>query len=69
MSQALKLHSKYKTEISTGTIANQLPLCKDGISEYPLFTRYPEYIVTYQARMRDKIFLEEEEIRRKEQLL
>ena len=44
---AFKLHLKYKEDIVTGNIANNLPLSKDGSLEYPAFSRYPEYIVTH----------------------
>lgn len=47
MALGIKLHSKYKEEIITGNIANNLPISKDCDQEYPAFSRYPEYIVTY----------------------
>jgi hypothetical protein len=39
------------------------------VDQYPLFTRYPEQVAISQVRIREKIFLEEEELARKHQLL
>ena len=65
----MKLHQKYSQSIFCGTIANNLPLIKDGGGEYPLFTRYPELIVDSNAKLKEKIALEEEEIVKKQRLL
>jgi hypothetical protein len=42
-----------------------LPLIKEGMGEYPQFTRYPEIIATSNAKLKEKIAFEEEEIHKK----
>lgn len=45
---ALKLHSVHKNTICLGVVSSyNLPICKDGMGEYPIFNRYPEVIVSY----------------------
>ncbi len=57
MAMAFVLHNKYKHDIITGNnITSYLPLQKEGQTEYPLFNRYPEHIISHQARIREKIY-------------
>jgi len=58
------LHRKHKEEIFSGSCAKMIPF-----KEYPIFTRYPEVVATYNASLRKKLLEEEDEIKRKEELL
>ena len=61
------MHQAHKATLFTGTLTQALPM--QVVDQYPLFTRYPEQVAISQVRIREKIFLEEEELARKHQLL
>lgn len=37
--------------------------------QYPAFTKYPHHVIEYQSKIREKALQEEEDLKRKEDLL
>ena len=69
MKNALRLFNKYKdnNDVFIGSLADYLPLPSGG--GYPVFKNYPNDSVEYSAQQRAKILLEEEQAKKKAQML
>ncbi|KAI8894406.1 WD40-repeat-containing domain protein [Globomyces pollinis-pini] len=57
---------KTPTELDVSSFISSFKPMEHG--EYPIFNQYPQFIVNYQTRMKDKIRQEEQEYLRKRQL-
>lgn len=60
---AYKLAESTPSSLSSASFVAPFTPCLQG--EYPMFNKYPEFIVNYQSKMKDKIRKEEDEYIRK----
>jgi uncharacterized protein YjiS (DUF1127 family) len=60
---AYKLSDSTPASLSAASFVSSFTPCPSG--EYPVFNKYPEFIVNYQSKMKDKIRKEEDEYIRK----
>ncbi|KAL2919956.1 hypothetical protein HK105_200022 [Polyrhizophydium stewartii] len=63
LKEAYRLQSVTPTSLAPSTFLAPFTPCLRG--EYPIFNKYPEFIVNYQSQMRDKIRSDEAEYVRK----
>lgn len=64
---AYKLQESTPASLSSASFVASFTPCLTG--EYPMFNKYPEFIVNYQSKMKDKIRKEEEDYVRKRYIL